>query len=213
VFLWLAALAADGGRTLDKALAGEAISPQLKPSRRLLELPAALRHAAGALAARLGEKRIARLLTTLGEKTVDEVWALTQRRTELRLREFDRWRDEGIDALICPPHVVPALGHRQSGDFVMSVGAEFRWTLLNFPAGVCPVTTATSDEVGHHPQRADRVERKVAKIDAASAGLPVGVQVVARPFDEHILLAVMQAIDDGVRGDDGYPATPIAPRS
>jgi fatty acid amide hydrolase len=211
VFVWLGAISADGGRTIGKMLEGEPISPQLKPSLTLLKLPSPLRRVAGRLVQRLGEDRVSRLLATLGEKTVDQVWQLTQRRTELRNTEFDSWRQAGIDALICPPHVVPALGHRESGDFAMSLGSEFRWTLVNFPAGVVPVTTARSAEVGRYEQK-DRVERKVASIDKRSVGLPVGVQVVAPPYMEHVLLRVMQAIEDGVRDDDGYPATPIDPR-
>jgi fatty acid amide hydrolase len=211
VFLWLAGLTADGGRTMDRMLAGETPSPQLKPSRMLLGLPGLARQAMGRLAAELGEKRVGRLLGTVGEKRVDEVWELAKRRTELRLAEFDRWQREGLDALVCPPHVVPALGHRQSGDFTLSVGAQFRWTLLNFPAGVVPVTRAGADEVGRYPGRGDRVEKKLAAIDKESAGLPVGVQVVARPYAEHVLLAVMAAIEERVRGDDGYPRTPVSP--
>lgn len=210
IFLWLGALAADGGRSMDKRLAGEAISPQLKPSRTLLKLPPTLRKLASSVALRLGEARIARLLSTLGERTVDELWAQTYKRTELRLREFDQWCALGLDALVCPPHVVPALGHRQSGDFVMSVGSEFRWTLLNFPAGVLPVTRARTGEIGEYPA-ADRVEKKVRAIDAASVGLPIGVQVVARPFQEHVLLAVMAAIEAHVRSDPDFPATPVTP--
>jgi fatty acid amide hydrolase len=55
------------------------------------------------------------------------------------------------------------------------------------------------------------VEKKVASIDAASSGLPVGVQVVARPHQEETLLAVMRAIERGLRGDADYPRTPVTP--
>ena len=211
IFLWLAAISADGGRTMDRALDGEPVSAQLKPSRTLLRLPELLRGAASRLVQRLGEERVSKLLQSLGEKTVAEVWELTERRTRLRHDEFDRWRRGGLDAVICPPHVVPALSHRESGDFALSLGAQFRWTLLDFPAGVVPVTTVMSSEVGAYASRSDRIERKVAAIDEASVGLPVGVQVVARPFQEHVLLAVMNAIEAGVRGEAGYPVTPVEP--
>ncbi len=212
VYLWLGVISSDGGRTIDKLLEGEAVSPQLKPSRAIMRVPAVGRRIMARLADRLGERRVSRMLSILGDKTVDEVWALTQRRTELRLEEFDRWRAGHIDALICPAHVTPAMGHRESGDFTLSLGAQFRWTLLNFPAGVVPVTRVTRDEVGRYPARADRIEKKVASIDERSVGLPVGVQVVAAPYREHVLLAVMRAIEAGVRDDEGYPRTPIDPR-
>jgi fatty acid amide hydrolase len=212
IFLWLAAISADGGRTVDARLAGEKTSPQLKPSRMMMRLPAGARKLAALVTERLGERRVSRLLSCLGEKTVDQLWALTQRRSELRLAEFDRWREQGLDGLICPPHVVPAVGHRQSGDFALSLGAEFRWTLLNFPAGIVPVTTVRADDVGHYQPVRDRVERKVAAIDEASLGLPVGVQVVAPPYAENVLLAVMQTVEDQVGETDGFPRTPVTPR-
>jgi len=211
IFLWLAAITADGGRTIDERLAGERISPQLRPSLIMLRLPAVARKAASLLAKQLGEARVSRLLGTLGAKRVDELWKLTERRTALRREEFDGWRRAKLDALICPPHVVPALGHRESGDFTMSVGSEFRWTLLNFPAGIVPITTVEQSDIGHHAEPGDRVEKKVVSIDERSAGLPVGVQVVARPHQEERLLAVMAAIEEQVRGDEGYPTTPVTP--
>jgi fatty acid amide hydrolase len=208
IFLWLGAISADGGRTLESILEGEPFSAQLKPSRLLMKVPGPARKALAAVADRLGESRVARLLDVLGEKTVDELWALTHKRTELRLREFDAWRRAGLDAFLCPPHVVPALGHRESGDFALSLGAQFRWTLLDFPAGIVPVTRARADEVGHYPG-GDRVEKKVASVDRASVGLPVGVQVVGRPYRERTLLAVMRALQAGVIGADDYPRTPV----
>ena len=48
-----------------------------------------------------------------------------------------------------------------------------------------------------------------AKVDAASAGLPVGVQVVGRAWRDHEALAVMRAIESDVARDEGYPATPV----
>jgi fatty acid amide hydrolase len=211
IFTWLAAISADGGATIDDKLSGEPISPQLKPSRLLMRLPDLARRAATGLTSTLGEARVSRLLDCLGQKDVQTFWSLTQRRTDLRLQEFDRWRQAELDALICPPHVIPALGHRESGDFTLSVGSEFRWTLLNFPAGVVPVTRARPDEVGRYQHKSDRIERKVADIDRKSAGLPVGVQVVAKPYQEQVLIAVMQAIHEGVRDDDGFPTTPVGP--
>lgn len=211
IFTWLAALSADGGQTIDRALAGEAISPQLKPSRLLMQLPDAARRAASRLTGSLGEKRVAQLLSCLGEKRVADYWEITQRRTALRLQEFDSWRRADLDAVICPPHVVPALGHRESSDFTLSVGSEFRWTLLNFPAAVVPVTRARAEEVGRYGPGNDRVEKKVAAIDRKSSGLPVGVQVVALPYREDVLLAVMRALHDGVRHDKDFPRTPVEP--
>jgi len=212
VYLWLSALGADGLRTMDAALDGEPAIEQLRPARSLNQLPPLARRAAAAVANKLGEKRAARLIESIGEKRVDELWRLTQRRTELRTEEFDRWARGGLDALLCPPHVVPALPHRDSGDFILSLSASFRWSLLDFPAGVAPVTTVQNRDLTRYRAGTERIDKKVASIDAQSRGLPVGVQVVARPYREDVVLAVMGALESALADDDGYPNTPITPR-
>tara|TARA_R110002096_G_scaffold16898_10_gene58003 strand:+ start:13573 stop:15153 length:1581 start_codon:yes stop_codon:yes gene_type:complete len=206
---WLAGLSSDRGRTLLEALGSDAISQQLKASTTLIKVPSALRRHLGGLLGVLGEKRLAMLMDVLGEKTVTDFWKLVQRRTELRLAEFDAWQRAGLDALICPPHVVPAIGHRQSGDFTLSLGPMFRWTLLNFAAGVVPITRVRVDETNTYDGGDDRIAKKVRSIMEGSEGLPIGVQVVAKPFHEQALLTTMAAIESRVKSNEGYPATPI----
>ncbi len=74
-----------------------------------------------------------------------------------------------------------------------------------------PVTRVRADETVRKPSR-DLVERHAAKVDAQSEGLPVGVQVVGRPWAEGTVLAVMEAIEASAKGDPSYPHTPVTPR-
>ncbi len=60
------------------------------------------------------------------------------------------------------------------------------------------------EEVGR-PSSRDMVVQAGRKVERGSAGLPVGVQVVARPWREHVALAVMRAIEDAVCMRDDYP--------
>lgn len=211
VFLWLAAMTSDGGRTVDGRLAGEAASPQLKPSRQALALPGTARKLMAAVLERTGDRRVARLLREVGEKGIADWWAMATRRTAMRRAEFDAWAAADLDAVICPPHATPAMSHRQSGDFALALSYPFRYSLLDFPAGVVPVTRVRADDVTAPLPGADRIEQKQATIDRESVGLPVGVQVVARPWREDVALAVMRAIETAARGADGYPNTPLDP--
>jgi Asp-tRNA(Asn)/Glu-tRNA(Gln) amidotransferase A subunit family amidase len=52
------------------------------------------------------------------------------------------------------------------------------------------------------------VERAARAAEVGSAGLPIGVQVVARPWREHVALAAMQAIEEDARTRDDFPASP-----
>ena len=101
----------------------------------------------------------------LGAKEVGAVWRLTAERTALRWAEFDGWNRQRLDAVLCPPHSVPALPHRSSGDFTLSLSYAFRWTLLNFPAGIVPVTRVRPDETAESFDRTpDKVEKKLRDI-------------------------------------------------
>ncbi len=212
LYTWLAAISADGGRTIDQQLEGADVIRQLKPSKAMLKLPAPARAAAAKVMGLMGERRVSRLLQVMGEKGVDALWRLTNARTEARLAELDAWNAADVDVVICPAHSVPAMPHGESGDFVLGTGYLFRYSLLDFPAGSVPVTRARAGEIGHMQPGGDRVERKQAAFDAASLGLPVGVQVVARPYHEAHVVAVMAAIEAAARAHSpDYPHTPVTP--
>lgn len=212
VFLWLAALGSDGGATMRSRLQGHDFIPQLKMASRLAKLPSMLRSTLAVVAERTGDARVAQTLRAIGSKPVEALWQLTARRTAMRWAEVDRWNEAGLDAMLCPPHVVPALPHRASGDFAAATSYTFRYSLLNFPAGIAPVTRVTAVDVADTPPGRDRLERKIAAITQGSEGLPVGVQVVARPWREDVMLALMLALDAGCRGQPGYPVTPVDPK-
>jgi fatty acid amide hydrolase len=80
--------------------------------------------------------------------------------------------------------------------------------VLGYPAGVVPFTRVrASEEVGRKPSK-DMVEKTALKVEQNSAGLPVGVQVVARPWREHVSLAVMFALEASAREREGFPVNP-----
>ena len=212
IYLWLAAISADGARTMAEKLAGAAISRQLKPSMRILKLPGAVRAGLSRLLGARGERRLSRLLQVLGEKPVYEYWRLTEARTRLRRQEFDLWGRAGLDAILCPAHALPAMAHGSSGELTLCNAIPFRYTYLNFPAGVVPVTRVSDAEAKNSKSKGDRVERNVARVTAEGAGLPLGVQVIARPFREDMVLAIMSAIEGVVRDRHDYPVTPVDPR-
>lgn len=81
------------------------------------------------------------------------------------------------------------------------------YNLLGFPAGVVPVTRVREDECDARPETRDAVQRVAREVDRGSAGLPVGVQVVARPWMEHIALAAMAQVERSVT-PLGLPVTP-----
>ncbi len=210
LFTWLAGISSDGGATLRTMLAGEMPARQLQSTVKAALLPSPVRSLMAAIFDARGDKRMARLLRSLGRKPVSELWALTNQRTMLRRAEQDAWQAQQLDLVLCPPHTMPAMPIGTSGDLTMTLSYAFRYVMLNFPAGVAPVTRVLEGET-ERANPADTVEKRCAEAERHCDGMPVGVQVIAPPYREERVLAAMAAIEDVVSQDVLYPRTPIEP--
>ncbi|KAK3382408.1 amidase signature domain-containing protein [Lasiosphaeria ovina] len=148
-------------------------------------------------------------------KTVLENWYLVKQREAYRSKWFDWWDGRGLDVLLTPPNATPAVPHDGMRDAVSSCGYTFLFNLLDYTAGVLPVT--------HVDKARDRlpatfrlgplngVARGAYKLYDADRmhGLPVGVQVVGRRLEEEKVLAVMKRLEDAL-GDDKYELLDLA---
>lgn len=209
-YLYFASLSSDGGKTLDKLLEGDDIVPQLKSLKLTAGLPNVVRKIAASYMASQGEQRIERMLNEVHERSVSEYWAIAARRAQLRLEMIRAWDRAGLDAVICPAHSTPALRHGQSRDFALGGVGSMHYNTVNFPAGVAPVTRVRDTETVRGDVR-DRLDRIAAEVERESNGLPVGVQIVARPYREDVVLALMIALEDRIKTNADYPVTPVDP--
>jgi len=101
---------------------------------------------------------------------------------------------------------LPALTHGASKDLATVGAYACLYNLLGWPAGVVPVSRVRENEqVGRQPSR-DIVAKVALQVEQGSVGLPVGVQVVARPWKEHVALAAMAAIERAARARPGHPS-------
>lgn len=208
VYTYFAALASDGGRTVDKFLRGDAVVPQLKKLRTMAKLPGFLRDTVAAFLASSGELRLERLLRVGREKRVSEVWEIVAERNRLREEVLLGWSAAGIDAVLCPVHPTPPMLHGQTEEFSLGGAYAMRYNFLDFPAGVVPVTRVRKDE-GPRTDINDRLDRVAARAETDATGLPLAVQVVTRPFQETLLMAVMGSLEAALRGNEDYPRTPV----
>jgi fatty acid amide hydrolase len=77
-----------------------------------------------------------------------------------------------------------------------------------FPAGVVPVTRVRAGEESDRAASRDIVDQVARETERGSAGLPIAVQVIARPWRDHVALAAMAAIEAAARTQSDYPARP-----
>ncbi len=112
------------------------------------------------------------------------------------------------DAILCPPHALAALIHGATTQVPLAASYSMIYNLLHMPGGVVPVTRVRHDEESDRPASRDRVEAMARRSEQNSAGLPLGVQIVGRHWREDVALALMAAVEAGVRANTGYPAMP-----
>jgi fatty acid amide hydrolase len=117
-----------------------------------------------------------------------------------------------LDVILCPACALPALTHGSSRDLTNIGGYTALYNVLGYPTGIVPLTRVRPDEAtGRAPTR-DRVAAAARQVEQGSAGLPVGVQVVARPWQDHVALAAMQALETTAAARPDFPTTPLPSR-
>ena len=81
------------------------------------------------------------------------------------------------------------------------------YNVLGYPAGVVAVTRVRADEETDRSASSDIVQKVAKQCELDSAGLPISVQIAARPWRDHVALAVMRVIERG-SGIGPFPSFP-----
>ncbi len=82
------------------------------------------------------------------------------------------------------------------------------YNVIGAPAGVVAATRVRPGEESDRAVGKDIADITAQQVEQGSAGLPVGVQVVARHWREDIALAVMAALEAHFRSTPDYPESP-----
>lgn len=149
----------------------------------------------------------ASLLRSLGPLTAAQNWQYVAKREAFRATWFDWWDDEDqqFDFILCPANATPALPHGAMHDAVSSCGYTFLWNLLDYTAGVLPVTKVDAIEDALNPEW--KPPNGVAKgaykhyDSVAMEGLPCAVQIVGRRLQEEKILACMNMVEAALKAD------------
>jgi fatty acid amide hydrolase len=211
VDLYFGLLSADGAADAARILGSSARDWRMNRLLKLAGSPRWLRAVLGGSLKAFGQRRTARLIASIGARSADAYWRLSTARAEYAERFFERWTSARLDAILCPPHALPALRHGGTEHLATAASYCYWANVLGVPAGVVPVTRVRTGEDGNRAASRDLVERAAAATDVGSAGLPVGVQIAGRPWREDVVLAVMAALESHFANQSDFPRTPIEP--
>jgi fatty acid amide hydrolase len=209
--LLFAALSADRTTTFRRMLRGNKIDRRVRPLLMIGGLPLWLRRVAGALLEGVGQRRLARNLRRFASGTVDDYWQTAEAVFAFRhdlLRSLDEADGGPADVILCPAYALPAVRHGATELMPMPGAYAPMVNVSGFPAGVVPVTRVQPGEESDRPPSRDLMERVARETERGSAGLPIAVQVIARPWHDHVALAAMAAIETAARKRCDYPSRP-----
>ncbi|NWH50773.1 FAAH1 hydrolase, partial [Fregata magnificens] len=199
--LFLKTFFADGGRAWLDVFTGDIVDPNLKSQVNCCKIP------------RLGKKLLALILKPLqfllllklknvatisACRSVKEMWNHHHQIEVYRTEFIARWRELRLDVVLCPV-LGPAFTTGYPGKLLTAISSTMLYNVLNFPAGVVPVSTVTeADEEELKLYRGccdDPWDRTLKQAVAGAVGLPVAVQCVALPWREELCLRLMKEVE------------------
>ncbi len=198
-------VSADGCASMRDTLGSSPADPRVKRLLHLGGFSTRVRNAAAWWLESRGQKHLGGIVGAAGALSAQEYWHLTHERTLFVSRFLKEWHARRFDAMICPPHALPALLHGKSVDLTTAASYCFVINMLGVPAGVVATTRIRPGEESDRPESRDQVELAAAAVEEECAGLPVGVQVMAPLWREDIVLGVMRALEQHFSTREDYP--------
>lgn len=106
--------------------------------------------------------------------------------------EWDRLE---LDAVLCPLFPFPAPQINAPGMLPMAVCYAMIWNLVEFPAGVVPFGRESGKHYEAFDDEGDLALKFARKSVKESIGAPIGVQCVALPYKDEIVLRLMMELE------------------
>jgi len=192
--IFMRILTADDARLFSEVLEGEKPMPQLRNMMMLAQSSPALRNLVGNIAKLFGQKNVTRLIPFFGGKGHEHLRLWAEKQSAYRAEFLAAMDSEQLDAIMSPVCALPAFLHGTTDKVGLGGTYTLLYNVLGFPAGVAQVAKVMENEVVSRRSRIDLLERTAEKTESKSAGLPLSVQIAARPWREDIVLALIDKL-------------------
>ncbi|KAI0711600.1 amidase signature enzyme [Earliella scabrosa] len=208
-------LLAEAGKVSTRPIRrGESNDPGVREARLMFAMPRLVKQLYASYLRTIKRDEVyAGLVESWSEKTVEQYLGLIAKREGYRDQWFQKLKDEAFDFILTVPNALPATPHGSMKDGFKGCGYTFLWNILDYSAGVMPVTRVDKelDALKDFKPR-NVIERDMYKMYDATTmhGLPVGVQVVGKRLEEEKVLEGMKIIE-GVLREAGKAYTLLEP--
>lgn len=193
---------ADGGTSLLQKLEEGPLDPCLSVQVFPYYFPKWLKKTLSFLLKPLSPRLPSILAALCGVGTVSDLWKQHAAVEDFIQENIEAWRRNNIDVLLCPC-IGPAFNFLYCGKLTVAVSMTMIYNLINFPAGVVPVSTVTAEDEEELRQYKgnfqDHFDKLYKKAVAGGQGLPIAVQCVALPWQDELCLRFMREVETLVR--------------
>nr|XP_060627539.1 vitamin D3 hydroxylase-associated protein-like [Anolis sagrei ordinatus] len=196
--LFTRGLFSDGAANLLERFKGDIVDPNLKSQVNCYSIPIVIKRIL-AFILKPVYPRIARDLNALcGVGSVKNLWKHHVAVATYREEFLAEWRKLKLDVILCPA-LGPAFNEGYPGKLFAATSYTNLYNVLNFPAGIVPVTTvskADEEELVHYKGHyGDPWDKRLKEAVKDAVGLPVAVQCVALSWQEEMCLRFMKEVE------------------
>ncbi|KAM4549305.1 fatty-acid amide hydrolase 1 [Odontesthes bonariensis] len=193
---------ADGTASMLQKLEGGPVDPCLRAQIFLYKLPKWLKKTLFFILKPFSPRIPVCLRALCGIGSVPDLWKHHGAVEDYICETIAEWKRYNIDVVLCPS-IAPAFNFLYCGKLTSTTSNTMIYNLLNFPAGVVPVSTATAEdeeELKHYKGiHHDTWDKLFQQAVAGSEGLPLAVQCVALPWHDELCLRFMKEVEQLVK--------------
>ncbi|KAJ7090201.1 amidase [Mycena belliarum] len=162
------------------------------------------------------DAKFAASLRATGVKPVREYWGWLARRDRYIAKFYDQvWNKLGLDGIIAPVQALPQVSNGNFTTLFSLATATILYNVVNSPVGCIPVTRIdpAKDGLTEEWTRAPSPSLVESALyhgknpvydPIAMRGMPIGIQLVGRKWEDEKVLAMMRVVDDALGKDRGF---------
>jgi fatty acid amide hydrolase len=194
--LYYSIVGSDGGVDAGRMLRGSKVDHRVARMLWMARLSPAMRWSIVQTLRLAGQVWQASVVSVARARTAAEFWQLCEQLGDvIRYFHHEVFSERRIEAILSPPHALPALPHGVALDLLPAASYAFHANLLGLPSGVVPWTTVQASETLNSASARDVAERRSQEALIGAEGLPIGVQVTAPRWKDEVVLGVMRALE------------------
>ncbi len=187
-------ISADEGKLFIDVLQGEKPVSQLKNMLMIASASQLKRNLLNNLAGLFGQKSLTRVIPYFGGKGQEHLDLWAENQADYRAEFLSAMERESLDAIVSPVCALPAFLHNSTDKVGLGGIYTILYNILGFPAGVARVGEVQANEAIARKKGLDILERTAAKTEKLSTGLPLSVQIAAKPWREDVVLSLIEVL-------------------